>query len=72
MTTFSGMTYLSGMTCFNCGGTIELIAREGRTYEIIKGRHFPIPGDFKIPTCTTCGEEIYTIEISKELDKLIK
>jgi hypothetical protein len=56
--------------CLECGGQIELVAREGRTYEIVKGHHLHIPSDFRIPTCTTCGNEIFTIEISEDLDKL--
>lgn len=54
--------------CPECGGAVQLKARAGRTREYLKGVHLPIPADFGIPTCTKCGEESMSLDLSEELD----
>ena len=58
--------------CSECGGAVKLIARSGRTREYRRGVALPIPDDFEIPTCTRCGEEFMTPEISEPLDLLLE
>lgn len=49
-----------------------MIAREGRTREIERGIHVEIPSDVEIPTCTRCGEESMTLDVSEPLDALLR
>lgn len=35
--------------CLECGGQIEPVAREGRTYEIVKGHHLIWPSEMTNP-----------------------
>jgi hypothetical protein len=55
-------------SCLECGGKMELARRSGRTREIVKGVHLPIPSDFPVPTCQSCGEEVWAPEMSDVLD----
>jgi hypothetical protein len=57
--------------CPECGGRVELTAGEGRTRELVRGRFVAIPSDFRIPTCTDCGEESMVADISEKLDALL-
>jgi hypothetical protein len=57
--------------CFECGGRIELSQRSGRSREITKGVRVPIPDDFPIPTCESCGDEVWSTELSEALDGLL-
>lgn len=54
--------------CDECGSKFELITKSGRKREIIKNVFVEIPGDFEIPTCLGCGDEIWSPEMSEELD----
>jgi hypothetical protein len=54
--------------CLECGGQMELTQRRGRTRELVKGVHLPIPDDFRIPTCQSCGDEVWSPEMSDALD----
>lgn len=54
--------------CPECGGRVELVTRAGRTRELLKGVVVEIPSDVGIPTCTRCGEESMSAEISDKLD----
>jgi transcriptional regulator with XRE-family HTH domain len=54
--------------CPECGGDVQLVARRGRTREYLRGVFLPIPKDFGIPTCTRCGEESMSADISEKLD----
>lgn len=57
--------------CPECGGDVKLVARTGRSREYLKGFHLTIPNDFGIPTCTDCGEESMSAEISEKLDEIL-
>lgn len=54
--------------CPECGGEVQLKARAGRTREYLKGVRLPIPAGFGIPTCTKCGEESMSLDVSEKLD----
>lgn len=54
--------------CLECGGQMEMTQRGGRTRELVKGIHLPVPEDFQIPTCQSCGEEVWSPEMSEALD----
>lgn len=58
--------------CAVCGGSVQLLALAGRTRELRHGIDLPIPEDFEIPTCSQCGEEYMTPEISGPLDQLLE
>lgn len=58
--------------CPDCGSEVRLIAKKGRTRELWRGAHLPIPSDFKIPTCTVCGEMMMVPEVSEPLDRILK
>jgi transcriptional regulator with XRE-family HTH domain len=57
--------------CPECGGEVRLATRAGRTREFRRGVMLPIPDDFEIPTCSRCGEELMTPEVSDELDAIL-
>lgn len=57
--------------CVLCGGAVEMTAKPGRTREMLRGVIVPVPDDFKIPTCSSCGEEFMSLEISEPLDALL-
>lgn len=57
--------------CPDCGGEVRLAARSGRTREVLRGVHVPVPADFKIPTCLKCGEESFNIELAEKLDSVL-
>jgi hypothetical protein len=57
--------------CVECGGRMELTQRSGRTRELAKCVHLPVPADFNVPTCQLCGDEVWSPEMSQELDRLI-
>jgi hypothetical protein len=44
----------------------------GRTRQLERGVHLPIPDDFGIPTCTRCGEESMSLDVSEKLDALLR
>lgn len=49
-----------------------LTARAGRTREIERGVFVEIPSDVKIPTCTACGEESMSLDVSEPLDARLR
>jgi transcriptional regulator with XRE-family HTH domain len=57
--------------CLECGGEMKLTTSKGRTRELVKGVHLPIPDDFPIPTCSSCGEEVWAPEMTEVLDALL-
>jgi hypothetical protein len=38
---------------------------------MVRGIHVPIPDDFLIPTCCSCGEMMMAADISTPLDSLL-
>jgi transcriptional regulator with XRE-family HTH domain len=56
--------------CVECGDQVRLLKKAGRVEEYRRGVPLPIPEDFAIPTCPTCGEEYFTVELSEALAKL--
>jgi rubredoxin len=65
------MIDVSKWRCPECGFYIKLMGGSGRT-RLVKSGFKDIPADFLIPTCTNCGEEVMTPEISDVLDKLLE
>lgn len=59
-------------SCAECGKPVRLLKGSGRTREYVRGVALPIPDDFLIPTCTSCGETYMTEEISSKLDPILK
>lgn len=59
------------ITCGECGGDVEMVAKPGRTRDYGKGRILPIPADFELPTCVQCDEEYMDIETSSRLDAIL-
>lgn len=57
--------------CAECGGNVILMAKPGRTRVLFKGVTVSIPDDFKLFTCSSCGEEYMTPEISEKLDAIL-
>jgi len=60
------------MICFECGSEFVPVAKSGRFREYQKGLFLAIPADFKIPTCITCDEELWSPELSRRLDFLLR
>lgn len=58
------------MTCCDCGEEMKLLTREGRTRKYKNNVQFPIPSDFPIPTCPSCGDELWSVEMGKAMDEL--
>lgn len=57
--------------CSECGGDVRLAAGAGRTREFRRGVMLAVPNDFEIPTCSRCGEEFMTPEVSEKLDAVL-
>jgi YgiT-type zinc finger domain-containing protein len=60
------------MTCMECGGDVRLSPGVGRTRELERGVHLLIPDEYLIPTCSRCGEEYFSPEITEPLDAYLK
>lgn len=56
--------------CAACGGRVKLSAKAGRVREYRRGLALPVPREFRIPTCTECGEEYLSVEQAEELERL--
>ena len=59
-------------SCAECGKLVRLLKGSGRTREYVRGVPLPIPDDFLIPTCTSCGETYITEDVSSKLDPILK
>ena len=64
------MTMFQPFTCHECGGEVDYRSGPGRTYEYVEGRSIPIPDDFRLPTCDSCGEQYFTQDITDRLDRM--
>ena len=53
-----------------CTGTVRSVIGPGRLREYMPGVHLPIPDDFPVMTCDTCGETYSRLEDSEKLDEL--
>ncbi len=54
--------------CAACGGTVRSHRGPGRTMEYVRGApKFPVPEDFDMPRCDTCGDEYVPPETEPEL-----
>lgn len=54
--------------CIECGDTVVLVTGPGRVEEYRRGVYLPVPDDFPIPTCPTCGEAYFTVERGRALE----
>jgi transcriptional regulator with XRE-family HTH domain len=57
--------------CVMCGADVHLVGGKGRTRLIARDVEWPIPNDFKLPTCSECGEIYFSIEYTDTLDALL-
>ena len=51
--------------CGACGERVTAKTGPGRTYS---RERLPVPDDFRIPTCTGCGEEYLSVERAEALE----
>ncbi len=58
-------------TCCECGDDVVLMNAEGRTRELLKGVHLPIPDGFMIHTCRGCEEQFSEPEAMEWLDRYL-
>lgn len=58
--------------CSECGHEVHLARGAGRTREYVRGVVLPIPEDFELPTCSSCGELHMIPEFSTRLDALLR
>lgn len=58
--------------CAECGGSVFDAVGPGRTAEYRRGVELPVPPDFAIPTCASCGETYFTVQRGERLAKLQK
>lgn len=61
------MSKFKPFRCGECGDTVKLVAKAGRVSEYRRGVSLPVPDDFEIPTCPTCGEQYFTVALSDAL-----
>lgn len=58
--------------CGECGNrTVVPLAVAGRTSPFRQFGALPIPADFQVPTCSTCGAEWYDRKTSEQLDAVL-
>lgn len=62
---------VEGGRCGECGGTVKLIAKPGRTCKIFCDTYIEIPEDFPLLTCTKCGDEYSVPEVNEVLYNLL-
>jgi hypothetical protein len=53
--------------CSTCGDQVRPLAKAGRMAEYRRGVRLPVPDDFVIPTCPTCGAEYTSVELGNAL-----
>ena len=58
--------------CAICGEPVKLHGRPGRTFEFRRAVILPIPADFLIPTCVSCGEEHFTEGVLRKLNSILR
>lgn len=58
--------------CAECGGEVDYRTAPGRTYDYADGYVLPIPHDFPIPTCDSCGAQYFTQVITDRLDSMLR
>jgi NAD-dependent SIR2 family protein deacetylase len=61
------ITKFKPFRCAECGHEVQLVKRAGRTREYRPGLALPVPDTFEIPTCPSCGEEYFTVELGEAL-----
>jgi predicted RNA-binding Zn-ribbon protein involved in translation (DUF1610 family) len=62
---------LSSFRCAECGDTVVLRSGPGRFEKNPGGISVQIPSDFEIPTCPTCGERYFTVELGEALSRVL-
>lgn len=55
-------------SCVECGGAVRSRTGRGRTREYRTGLPLPVPDDFPILTCSSCGETYLSEDDDKRLD----
>ena len=59
--------------CAMCGGIVSPCARSGRTWPLWPGeQEIPVPDDFDIPECGTCGEQYLRSSDEDELERVLR
>jgi transcriptional regulator with XRE-family HTH domain len=58
---------MSSSVCQQCGGVVREKTGGDRTFEYRRGLPLPVPDDFAIATCETCGETYMTAEEYRDL-----
>lgn len=58
--------------CAHCGGDVVESGGEHRTYSVRRGLTLPVPSDFMIPTCRTCHEQYFTVELAERLEAVLE
>lgn len=54
--------------CVLCGAEVKQQRGPGRVAEFRRGLNLPVPDSFEIPTCVSCGEQYFTVELGKQLE----
>ena len=60
------------ITCFECGGTLNLKGGIDRVFVYRKGSEFVLPSDFEIPTCDNCGSDFLDEELENKAKELFR
>ena len=55
--------------CAECGGHVVDATGPGRAHQYHPGVELPIPADFAVPTCKSCGETYFSVERGDALAK---
>ena len=64
------MSHFQPFRCVECGADVHLVSGPGRTAEYRRGLALAIPDSFAVPTCSSCGEMYFTVDLSERLAKL--
>jgi hypothetical protein len=66
-----GYGRLMAFRCCECGSELEDVGMPGRMYTYRRGFELEIPSDIIIPTCSECGDELWTFELSDEIERVL-
>lgn len=58
-------------TCMECGGSVELVAKTGRTRVVERGVTLEIPASIPLPTCIKCDEVYINKHLGERIDAIL-
>jgi hypothetical protein len=58
-------------TCMECGGSVEPVAKAGRSRVVQRGVTMEIPASILLPTCVDCDEVYINKHLGERIDAIL-